>query len=164
MFKNILVCLDGSPFAEQILTYARAEAVRFGSKLTLLKVISVAYVVSVLTPIGATYAGQMSYSKEAMEKQVQEGNSEAKIYLENVAQPLRDSGLVVDCVTAEGLSIGEAIVDYAKTNDVDLIAIATHGRSGIKRKVFGSVADFLIRESGLPVLVVKLKSADASVG
>jgi nucleotide-binding universal stress UspA family protein len=96
-----------------------------------------------------------------MEEEVQKSKSEAKIYLENVAQPLRDSGLMVDCITIEGLSIGEAIVDYARANDVDLIAIATHGRSGIKRMVFGSVADFLVKESGLPVLALKPQESTA---
>jgi nucleotide-binding universal stress UspA family protein len=59
------------------------------------------------------------------------------------------------------LQVGEAIVDYAEGHEIDLIAIATHGRSGLGRLVFGSVADFVLREAGLPILVVKPKKSGA---
>ena len=50
---------------------------------------------------------------------------------------------------------GEAIVEFADDNDVDLIAIATHGRSGPGRVVLGSVADYVIRNTRLPVLLIR---------
>ena len=50
---------------------------------------------------------------------------------------------------------GEAILSYAGRNNVDLIATATHGRSGLRRGIFGSVADYVLRESGLPMLVLR---------
>jgi nucleotide-binding universal stress UspA family protein len=86
---------------------------------------------------------------------------EAKAYLEGLAQPLRDKGLNVQCVTLRGLQVGEAIVSYADESNISLIAIATHGRSGLGRLVFGSVADFVLRETGLPILVIKPKKNGA---
>jgi len=62
-------------------------------------------------------------------------------------------------VTIRGLQVGEAIVSYANENNISLIAIATHGRSGLGRLVFGSVADFVLRETGLPILVIKPKKS-----
>jgi len=46
-------------------------------------------------------------------------------------------------------------LSYAEGNNINLIAIATHGRSGLRRGVFGSVADYVLRESGLPMLVIR---------
>jgi nucleotide-binding universal stress UspA family protein len=54
-------------------------------------------------------------------------------------------------------SPGESIVSYADENGFGLIALVTHGRSGLGRLVFGSVADFIIRRSGLPILLIKPK-------
>jgi len=75
-------------------------------------------------------------------------------YLEGVARSLREKGLEVQLATMRGTP-SEAIVRYAQGNGIDLIAMATHRRSGIGRLVFGSVADFVLRELGIPMLVVK---------
>jgi nucleotide-binding universal stress UspA family protein len=74
--------------------------------------------------------------------------------LEKLAGPLRKRGIQVKTVAIPG-GASEAILDYASTNNVNLIAIATHGRGGLRRAVFGSVADHVLRESGLPVLVIR---------
>jgi nucleotide-binding universal stress UspA family protein len=51
-------------------------------------------------------------------------------------------------------------MEYAQDNAIDLICIATHGRSGLGRVVFGSVADIVLRKSGLPILVIKPKETE----
>ena len=150
MFGKILVCLDGSDLAEQILPYATEEALRLESKLVLLQVVVVQ-----TPPVVA--AGASAYAVKAAGQQIEKDETEAKAYLEDLAQPLREMGLDVECVTLRGLEVGGAIVDYADGHEVDLIAIATHGRSGLKRLVFGSVADFVLRKSGLPILLIKPK-------
>jgi nucleotide-binding universal stress UspA family protein len=71
-----------------------------------------------------------------------------------VAQRLRKRGLKVSSVTIPG-DPGETIVSYAKENAVGLIALSTHGRSGLVRLAFGSVADFVLKRSGLPILIRK---------
>ena len=153
MFEKILLCLDGSELAEQILPYAVEEALHFGSKLVLLQAVGTHGTIPVVA------AGASAYAVEASAQQIEKDEMEAKAYLEGLAQPLRDKGLNVQCVTIRGLQVGEAIVSYANENNISLIAIATHGRSGLGRLVFGSVADFVLRETGLPILVIKPKKS-----
>jgi nucleotide-binding universal stress UspA family protein len=155
MFEKILVCLDGSELAEQILPYATEEAVHFGSSLVLLRVITA----HSSMPMAA--ASVPAYTTEAVTQQIESEVQETKAYLESLAQALRQKGLHAEYVILHGLQVGEAIVSYADGNNVGLIAIATHGRSGLGRLVFGSVADFVLRESGLPILLVKPKKSGA---
>jgi len=74
--------------------------------------------------------------------------------LQKIAKPLRDEGLDIECAAHMG-EPSKAILQYAKENAVKLIAIATHGHGGLKRMLFGSVADKVLREAGIPVLVAK---------
>lgn len=60
----------------------------------------------------------------------------------------------MSCMTVPG-DPGETIVGYAKENAVDLVALSTHGRGGLRRLAFGSVADFVLKRSGLPILIRK---------
>jgi nucleotide-binding universal stress UspA family protein len=155
MFKKILVCLDGSELAEQILPYAAAEALRFQGKLVLFQVVQepVAF-----TP-GIPGAASVPLQTNIMLEEAKNALNEARDYLEKIAKPLRKKGIRVDAVSILGRT-GEAILDYAETNNVNLITIATHGRSGLRRGVFGSVADYLLRESGLPMLVIRPKKQE----
>jgi len=148
MFQKILVCLDGSKLAEQILPYAAEQAARFGSNLVFLQVVSLA---SVPAPTGIE-----SVPVAVPDNLLAEAEAAAKDYLDVLALPLREKGLKVQCVTVIGHP-AESIVSYAEENRFDLVALATHGRSGLKRLVFGSVADYVIRKSGRPILLIKPK-------
>lgn len=150
LFKKILTCLDGSKLAEQIMPYATEEALGFGGKLVLLRVVPEPVVFSPGIPGTAPTPIQTDAIFEDAKREL----NRARDYLEEVATPLREKGVQVETVTMLGRA-GEAILSYADGNDVNLITIATHGQSGLGRAVFGSVADFVLRESGLPVLVVK---------
>jgi len=150
MFKRILVCLDGSELAEQILPYAVAEALRFQGRLVLFQVVPEPVAFSP----GIPGAGAAPIQTDAMLKEAKNALDEAREYLEKIAAPLRKKGIKVDAVSSLG-SAGEAILSYADSNKVNLIAIATHGRRGLERGVFGSVADYVLRESGLPMLVIR---------
>ena len=147
---KILVCLDGSRLAEQVMPCATGEALAFQAKLVLFQVVPepIAY-----SP-GIPGAASMPVQTEAMLQQAQTDLGLAREYLEGLAAPLREKGVQVETAAMLG-SIGQTILNYASRNDVDLITIATHGRSGLKRAVFGSVADYLLRESGLPTLVIR---------
>ena len=90
------------------------------------------------------------------DSQLAEAEAAARDYLDGLALPLRGKGLKVQCVTMIGLP-AESIVSYAEENRFDLVALATHGRSGLRRLVFGSVADYVVRKSGLPILLIKPK-------
>ena len=150
MFKKVLVCLDGSKLAEQVLPYAMEQALCCRSKVVLLEII-------VVQPPTVVSAGPSAYAVKAAEEQIDRDEAGAKLYLESLAQRLREAGLNVECVTLRGPQSGRAIVDYADGHEVALIAIATHGRSGLGRLVFGSVADFVLNKSGLPILLIKPK-------
>ncbi len=150
MFKKILVCLDGSSLAKEIMPYATEQAIGFKSKVILLQVVPIPGI-----PVpGIPGAAGAPVHTQAMLKQWQRDENKAKAYLENAAQPLREKGLHVACVTLQG-SPGPAIISYANENKVDLITIATHGHSGLRNVVFGSTAESLLRESGLPVLIIR---------
>ncbi len=148
MFQKILVCLDGSKLAEQILPYAAEQAARFGSSVILFQVVHLA---NIPAPTGIE-----SVPIAVPDDRLEEAETEAKAYLNHLAQPLREKGLNVQYATMIG-SPAESIVDYADKNGFGLIALATHGRSGLGRLVFGSVADYVIRKSGLPILLIKPK-------
>ena len=138
MFKTVLVCLDGSRLAEQILPHV-AELVRQSdAKVTLLRVI---------TPraeAASPLARQPPLSAERG----------AEDYLEEAASSLAAAAVDVQCIALQGKP-GEAIVRYARENRFDLIAMATHGRGGLQNTLFGSVAQHVLRESGIPLLLIR---------
>ena len=150
MFKKIMVCLDGSKLSEQILPYAVEQARRFHSQVILFHVVAEPGMVSPGIPGSPGLPVETSGSLEKMQQE----RNEATAYLENAAQSLRGKKLAAETVILQGAA-GDAIVSYANENNIGLIAIATHGRSGLGRAVFGSVADYVLRKSGLPILVIK---------
>jgi len=150
MFERILVCLDGSKLAEQILPYAVEEAFRFQGKIILFQAVPEPVAYSPGIP-GAEYG---AIQTDIMLEEAKKALNEGRDYLEKVAAPIREGGVPVETVTILGRA-GETIVNHAHDSSINLIAIATHGRSGVRRGVFGSVADYVLRESGLPILVIR---------
>ena len=150
MFENILVCLDGSELAEQILPFATEQAQRFSSNVVLLHVVPEPVIVSP----GIPGTPGVPVETHRMLEQMREEEKEAAAYLKRIAKRFREKGLAAEPVILPG-SAGDAIINYANDNDIGLIVIATHGRSGLARAVFGSVADYVLRNSGLPVLVIR---------
>ncbi len=138
MFKTILICLDGSSLAEQVIRYAADVASRYSSRVVLLQAVPPSVPI---TP-GVSVKTSLSLEQSALE------------YLEGMASSIRAAGLVVDCVAAPGAP-GETIVRYARENKVDLIAMSTNGRGGLGQTLFGSVAQHVVKESGLPMLLIR---------
>jgi nucleotide-binding universal stress UspA family protein len=150
MFQKILICLDGSDLSEQILPYATEVARRFGSQITLLEVTA---------PPSAVVEPATGYFHASSPDKIQRREDEANEYLQGIARRVRRQGLTVDLLTLPG-DPGRAIVEYAAENEIDLIALGTHGRSGLSRLAFGSVAEHVIKESGLPVLARRPRPAE----
>ena len=151
MFERIIVCLDGSELAEQILPYAAEQARRFNSALGLLRVVSEPVLI---TPGIPGVAGGAVVTTR-MGKQAEREQLEADNYLKAVSERLLAKyQLQVECITLIGPP-GQTIVDYASNNQINLIAIATHGRTGPGRAIFGSVADYVLRHSRLPILLIR---------
>jgi nucleotide-binding universal stress UspA family protein len=135
--------------AERILPYIEALAEKFGSAVTLLRV---------------TTAVEQAVAAEAMTgtapfvdvtSLVEDERREAAEYLERVADRLRRRGLTVQCEQPEGAA-AERIVEHARRMNIDLVALTTHGRSGLGRVFFGSVADEVLRTAPCPVLLVRV--------
>jgi nucleotide-binding universal stress UspA family protein len=155
MFSKILVPLDGTPEAEAALAPAAELAKRFDSSVVLLEV----------TPgygqiIGATAAESFGASGSvgaAAEVAVAAENA-ASSYLDGIRMKYGTEAW--QTIVAEGNS-GTAIAEQATALGADLIVMATHARSGLKRLFLGSVADDVIRRSqGIPVLVVHSDAPD----
>lgn len=136
-FKKILVPLDGSSCAENVLPVIETLARELKASLSLLRVVAV-----------ATFPGVDP--TEAQVKAVRE----AEAYLQGVEERLRAEGFVVDSHVRYG-DDAEEIVDHAAQNDIDLIAMTTHGRSGVKRFLLGSVAEKVLRHATKPIFLVR---------
>ena len=113
-------------------------------RVTLVKVLR-------LDASSSAYLEGMAYPADARIQAEVEG--EATEYLGDVASKLSDKGVEVDTSVVLGTP-ASAIADMAHEHDYDIIAMATHGRSGISRWVLGSVTETLVRTSGNPVLVI----------
>ena len=144
MYNKLLVCLDGSAFAEQAMPYLVGLASRLGSKVVLLQT------VTGMPTISAGDPGVVVHSLDIIAR----SKDEAQTYLESIAAPLRARGLGVECVVLEGPA-GETIIQYSEKSNMDLIALSTHGRGGLGRALFGSVADYVLRQSKIPVLSIR---------
>jgi nucleotide-binding universal stress UspA family protein len=137
----ILVPLDGSALAERAVRLACQLATAGRGKLILLRVL----------PISAGIATPLLLVSDPVADEARLVR-EAEAYLEQIAQPLRAS-LDVQTVVASG-SAPEAILDEIALRNVGLIVMSTHGRSGIGRWVYGSVADEVMRRASVPVVLV----------
>lgn len=163
MFEKVLACLDGSNLSEQILPYASEQALKFNSQLVLLKVITSQ--INVPPPEWPTRPGYLfptaistdEYVSAEMQL-IQKKQEQATSYLEEKAQSLKSKKIKVATTVIQG-DPAQAIINYAEDSNVDLIALSTRGHSGLGRAVFGSVADYVLRQSKLPVLVIKPKES-----
>jgi nucleotide-binding universal stress UspA family protein len=151
MFNKILVCLDGSPLAEKVLPYAIDQAQHYGSEVVLFRVVSEPSLISLALP------GMPGVPVETagMERQIKEEEKQVESYLAALADRIRTENKVNVSYDSSLGEAGDSIVEYADDNQVELIAIATHGRSGPGRVVLGSVADYVIRNTRLPVLLIR---------
>jgi nucleotide-binding universal stress UspA family protein len=146
--RHILIPLDGGPLAEQVLGPAVALGQPVGADYTLLRVLPPAVAV-VFEPAGTPMPVLVD------DPPLQERESQARAYLDQVANRLRAEGLGVRTQVAVDQLVPGAILDAVPDNDIDLIALATHGRAGLPRLLLGSVADKVIRGAAVPVLAFR---------
>ncbi len=144
--RNILVALDGSELAEQSLDWAIQIAKPADAVLTLVR--------TTAPPIPFT-SPYMPHAIEATQSTLEAARNQAATYLAGVAERLREDGLHVETDVLVGTHPAHGILDYVKNNAVDLIAIASHGRTGLSRAFLGSVADKILRAATTPVLLVR---------
>jgi nucleotide-binding universal stress UspA family protein len=149
--RRILIPLDGSKLAELALEQAVEVGWLTGARYTLLQVVQ--------PPFAETYAAavEMQMSDAEREHEVES----AREYLETVAARLRAVGLRVETVVTTHDRVAAGIVQEAIANDADMIAMVTHGRSGWKRFALGSVAQEVLHNAPLPLLV--LRGSEAAI-
>lgn len=131
LLDNVLIPLDGSALAEGVLEPALELARLMEARCTFLRVV------------------------EADPSLADRARADAETYLERVAGRARAQGLQVRTRVIVARAAARAILEEAVTEGSNLIALATHGRGGLKRLLLGSVADRLVRKARLPVLVYR---------
>ena len=145
MFKHLLVPLDGSELAEVALPMATAVAEKFGSQITLVTAVHLPYYIG----DGLDYAEVYSSLSDNV-------TDEARAYLQSKQKALRTAGFQVNFELLVGQPPAEAILIIAEEKAVDAIVMSTHGRGGVMRWVFGSVADKVLRNAVVPILLARV--------
>lgn len=146
LYKALLP-LDGSKIGEAALAYVEELAPKMGTELTLLQVVEHKYVA-----YGAEIGGYIPYPQEWLTAT----EEAARSYLAGVEARLKAKGITVSWRVETGLA-ADTIVDVAERMKADFIAMSTHGRSGVGRWVFGSVADRVIHAGKMPVFLVRAR-------
>uniref|UniRef100_A0A831TAJ4 Universal stress protein n=1 Tax=Thermorudis peleae TaxID=1382356 RepID=A0A831TAJ4_9BACT len=147
--RSIMVPLDGSPLAEAALPYAVELARRFDAELHLVRVVETPEVYALL----GTHA-QAAASGEVLAEIAQQMIDDASNYLNELAERLRAEGVRVESHVLEGLAI-EQLLAFERERQPDLVVMATHGRGGLSRVIFGSVAEHVLREGNAPVMLIR---------
>jgi nucleotide-binding universal stress UspA family protein len=141
MFKNLLVPLDGSSLAESALTVARFLALNLGASVTLL------HIIERDAPAAVHSERHLTNSEEAL------------VYLDGIAGKVFPAEVVVKTHvhTVEVKDVAQSIADHSEELGPDLIIMCTHGRSGAKEWLFGSIAQQVISIGELPLLLIPPK-------
>lgn len=141
MYKKILVPLDGSPVAEAVLPHAEALAKAENAELIILRVPNI--------PAGE-YIALDPVVASTIRKDIRD---EASDYVTKTVDHLKKDDIKVTGLTKEG-SVPDVILEVAEETHADMIAMSTHGRTGVKRWLMGSVADKIVRHTHIPVMLI----------
>ena len=131
--RRMLVPLDGSELAEQVREPAIALGSLMDAEYTLIRVVE-----SRFSSSGYPVVAEL---RAAEQPRLEKRKAEAQAYLDRVAERLRAEGFRIQTHVVVAESAAAAVLDMARDKNIDVIAIATHGRSGLKRLLLGSVAD-----------------------
>ena len=146
MYQKIMVPLDGSALAECVLPHVESIAKGCEAK----NIVFIRVVEPIYLPTGSEFA----FSDKELQRMRSEQIAAAQDYLKKWVDRLKYNSTNFQFEVIEG-RVAESLIEYAEKNNVDLIIIATHGRSGVSRWVWGSVADRILRSACVPVLMVR---------
>jgi nucleotide-binding universal stress UspA family protein len=146
MYQKIVVPLDGSELSECVLPHL--ETIYKGCE------VKEALLVHTIEPLRYQAMGDYAFSENDLKKMDERRRNEAQTYLDGIAGNLAKSGINARTVILAG-NPADTIAEYAEKNGADLVLVATHGRSGISRWAWGSVADRILRSACVPVLMVR---------
>lgn len=141
MYKKILVPLDGSKLAEAVLPHAQALAKSEGAEIILLRV--------PVLPDTSFLARDPALASLI----IKDMEDETKEYMQEEVSKLQKEGSKVKGITREG-PIPDTILEVAKETHADVIAMSTHGYSGVQRWLMGGVADKVVHSSPIPVMLI----------
>lgn len=143
-YKHILVPVDGSETSETAIEHAAQLAIKLDAKVTTIQVL-------VLDPyIASEYmtAGQTNELIERARTYIQKN-------LDAVKSKFKELGVEAESLLVEGQLIHREIIKVAEKSNVDLVVMGSHGRTGLKKLFLGSVAQNVLSEIHLPVLIAR---------
>jgi nucleotide-binding universal stress UspA family protein len=141
MYKTILVPLDGSERAEAILPHVETLAQSCGAKVVFLRVTGM-----------PPWEGPHTQRYEEM---LEHNEEEAEEYLEGIAKRFQEKGIETETVVSVYGVIVDDIMETARRREADLIAMTSHGRTGLAEAFYGSVAASVLHRIDRPLLVVR---------
>jgi nucleotide-binding universal stress UspA family protein len=140
--KRVLVALDGSPSSEAVLRFLLDIAGPLDMTVALLRV---------MEPVQPAV---IEASRNVIVEDIEGRRRDAEEYLAPIAAALRAQGIDVSWQVRRGQP-AEEILAAAREGNIDLIAMATHGRTGLGRLLFGSVAEMVLRHAPVPVFMIR---------
>lgn len=146
MYKRILVTLDGSNLGESVLPHV-VEISR-GCQVVDVRLIRV------VEPVEFVLAPDPTIREEEQQRMESSDKKHAELYLVKIANKLKEEGINAQSEVLYG-KVADSIIDYVNKNEIDLVVMATHGRSGVSRWAWGSITDRILRTSCSPVLLVR---------
>ena len=152
ILQEALIPLDGSKESEAVIPYVEELASKLQAKVVLFQAVALAYHVYT----SGDTAAQVPYTEEEMEPL----KANAKVYLEKVESELKSKGIITGIEVRVG-DAAEQIIKVADEINADLVAMSTHGGSGLSRWVFGSVADKVLHSGNTPLLLVRTPRSGA---
>lgn len=143
-YKKIVVPIDGSGWSERAIGHAVDIAINNNSELILLHV---------FRPPAQEYIDQLALAGQ--DAQLQELREEMKQKLMGIRNNIRSEHIQVRVQFIEGVGVAGIICDYINEEGVDLVVMTSHGRTGIRKWLFGSVAEAIMQGIHVPVMIIR---------
>jgi len=155
MSQNILIPLDGSTLGEAAVSHVRDMIIKFapGEKINIL----LFHTITTLSHSLYIHGGGEIVTIPYTDKELEEMKASAVKYLEKVGDRFQKDGITISCHVTLGDSAAKEILKAEEQLKADLVAMSTHGRGGLARFAFGSVADKVLRAGTVPVLLIRAK-------
>jgi nucleotide-binding universal stress UspA family protein len=158
MYSKIMVPLDGSELAECVLPHVAAIAT--GCKIATVVFVRVIDPGTVSASLPAQ--GELGAQEKNRRQTEAQRKENAETYLKKIIETVDLENAALRYEVLEG-RVADTLADWAEKNEVDLIVIASHGRSGIGRWVMGSVADRIMRSVCIPVLMIRAPGCESGL-
>jgi nucleotide-binding universal stress UspA family protein len=147
MYKTILVPIDGSKRAERILPHVENLAQSYGAKVILLRIVE----------LGTNAGMEIRNAPEDAKNIIEDRVAKAESYLKGIQGVFREKGIESRARIVHG-PVVEAILNSAERENADLIAMTSHGRGGVFRVFYGSVAAGILQRVDRPLFLIRSRA------